>query len=43
VLSRLENLRLVSDYTLEPVPATDVQRALTEAARFIETVRGLLE
>ena len=43
VLSRLENLRLVADYTLEPVPATDVQRALTEAARFIETARGLLE
>jgi len=43
VLSRLENLRLVADYTLETVPATDVQRALTEAARFIETVRGLLE
>jgi uncharacterized protein (UPF0332 family) len=43
VLSRLENLRLVADYTLEPVPAADVQRALTEAARFIETVRGLLE
>ena len=43
VLSRLENLRLVADYTLEPVPATDVQRALMEAARFIETARGLLE
>jgi len=28
---------------LEPVPATDVQRALTEATRFIETARGLLE
>ena len=43
VLSRLENLRLVADYTLEPVPATDVQRALMEAARFIETARGPLE
>ena len=43
VLSRLENLCLVTDYTLDLVPATDVQRALTEAARFIETARGLLE
>lgn len=42
VLSRLENLRLMADYTLEPVPIVDVQRALTEAARFIETVRGQL-
>jgi uncharacterized protein (UPF0332 family) len=43
VLSRLENLRLVADYTLESVPATDVQRALKEATQFIETARGLLE
>ena len=43
VLSRLENLRLVADYTLEPIPAADVQRALTEAAQFIKAVKNLLE
>ena len=42
VLSRLGNLRLVADYTLEPVPVTAIQRALTEATRFIEIARGLL-
>jgi uncharacterized protein (UPF0332 family) len=41
ILSRLENLRLVADYTLEPIPLVDVQRGLIEAARFIEIVRGL--
>jgi len=40
ILSRLENLRLVADYTLEPIPVADVQRALTEAARFIEIIKG---
>jgi hypothetical protein len=39
-LSRLENLRLVADYTQEPIPVADVQRALTEAARFIDIVKG---
>jgi hypothetical protein len=41
-LSRLENLRLIADYTLESVPIVDVQRALNDAARFIETVRTQL-
>ena len=31
VLSRLENLRLVADYTLQPIPVTDAQRAAKEA------------
>lgn len=43
VLSRLESLRLIADYTFEPVPAADARRALVEAVRFIETIRGLLE
>jgi predicted nucleotidyltransferase len=37
-LDRIDDL--VADYTLEPIPVTDVQRALTEAARFIEIVKG---
>jgi hypothetical protein len=41
VLSCLENLRLVADYTLKPVPATDAQRALTEATRFIKAVKDI--
>jgi uncharacterized protein (UPF0332 family) len=42
VLSRLQNLRLVADYTLEAVPIEDAGRALVEAKGFIESVRALL-
>ena len=34
-LSRLQNLRLVADYTLEPVPLDDASHAIAEAERFI--------
>ncbi len=36
VLSRLENLRLAADYTLEPVPYTDAERAVREAEAFMQ-------
>lgn len=42
VLSRLQNLRLVADYTLEPVPPDDAGRALQDAERFISAARDLL-
>jgi len=42
VLSRLENLRLVADYTLETVPIADAGRAVEEAARFISVIERLL-
>ncbi len=35
VLSRLENLRLAADYTLELIPQADAERAVSEAARFV--------
>jgi len=40
-LSRLQNLRLVADYTLEPVPLADAGRAITEAERFIVIAEGI--
>jgi len=40
-LSRLQNLRLVADYTLEPVPLVDAGRAITEAERFIAIAEGI--
>jgi uncharacterized protein (UPF0332 family) len=36
VLSRLENLRLAADYTLEPIPHKDAERAVSEAEVFLE-------
>jgi uncharacterized protein (UPF0332 family) len=35
ILSRLQQLRLVADYTLEPIPLDDAKRAIAEAERFI--------
>lgn len=43
VLSRLQNLRMVADYTLDAVPTADAQRAVSEAAAFIEAARALIE
>jgi uncharacterized protein (UPF0332 family) len=43
VLSRLENLRLVADYTLEMVPESDAMRAVEEASRFITVAERLLD
>ena len=40
-LARLQHLRLVADYTLTPVGATDAGRAFDEAERFIERARGV--
>lgn len=42
VLSRLQNLRLVADYTLTPIPTTDAERALHEAEMFVAEARRLL-
>lgn len=42
VLSRLQNLRMVADYTLDAVPAVDAQRAVSEAG-FLEAARALIE
>lgn len=36
VLSRLENLRIAADYTLEPIPLPDAARAIGEARNFLE-------
>ncbi|HSM28811.1 MAG TPA: HEPN domain-containing protein [Thioalkalivibrio sp.] len=36
VLSRLENLRIAADYTLEPIPVHDAARAVGEARNFLE-------
>jgi uncharacterized protein (UPF0332 family) len=41
VLSRLENLRLVADYTLQMVPEPDAERAVEEASRFIGVAERL--
>jgi uncharacterized protein (UPF0332 family) len=35
IISRLQNLRLVADYTLEPIPPEDARRAISEAERLI--------
>lgn len=43
VLSRLQNLRMVADYTLDAIPAADAQRAVSEAAAFIEAARPLID
>ena len=40
-LSRLENLRLAADYTLEPIPLEDAARALDEATHFVRDAAGL--
>lgn len=39
VLSRLENLRIAADYTLEPIPLVDAERAVREARAFLEWIR----
>lgn len=41
-LARLQHLRLVADYTLTPVGASDAGRALAEAERFIARARGFV-
>ncbi|MGD9408486.1 MAG: hypothetical protein PVF12_00795 [Thiohalocapsa sp.] len=43
-LARLQHLRLVADYTLTPVGASDAGRAVAEAEaeRFIERARGFV-
>lgn len=41
-LSRLQNLRLVADYTLEAIPLQDAQRAIKEADGFIAAARSLI-
>lgn len=43
LLSRLLNLRMAADYTLDAIPAADAQRAVSEAAAFIEAARPLIE
>ena len=39
ILSRLQSLRLVADYTLEPIPPDDARRAISEAERLIGLAR----
>ena len=41
VLARLQNLRLVADYTLTSIPETDAQRAIREADAFINAAKAL--
>lgn len=41
VLSRLQNLRLVADYTLEPIPLENARRAVAEAEQFVAAARAL--
>jgi uncharacterized protein (UPF0332 family) len=35
ILSRLQSLHLIADYTLEPIPPKDARRAISEAERLI--------
>ncbi|MFP4279474.1 MAG: HEPN domain-containing protein [Halochromatium sp.] len=42
ILSRLQQLRLVADYTLEPIPLDDAKRAIAEAERFIAVAEALM-
>lgn len=43
VLSRLQNLRLVADYSLEVIPLEDARRAVREAEQFLAAARALGE
>jgi uncharacterized protein (UPF0332 family) len=42
IVARLQNLRLIADYTLQPIPAPDARRALNEAEDFISAARAQL-
>jgi len=42
VLSRLESLRLVADYTLQAIPLVDAERAIREAEGFLVVLFGLI-
>jgi uncharacterized protein (UPF0332 family) len=39
ILSRLQSLRLIADYTPEPIPPEDARRAILEAERLIALAR----
>lgn len=42
VLSRLQNLRLVADYTLDTIPVPDAARAVAEAGDFVALAARLV-